>query len=339
ELTVESLQDTLVVSYIGYQAKEVPINGRTQLDITLQAQAIQGEEMVVVGYGKQRRENLTGSVKQIGGENLEIQPTISPSAALMGQAAGVTVQQNSGQPGRSEGSIQIRGIGTLSNSSPLVLIDGVEGDLDDIPSSDIEDISILKDAASAAIYGSRAANGVILVTTKRGTSGSFQANYRSSYSWNTPTRQPDYVDAGRFMQLENEAATNLGKSPVWSKEYIQKWEQNHETDPNNYPNTDWVGEVFSGSGFQQSQALTLSGGTKNVQLLGSLNYDQENGTILNHSFKRYSIRLNTDITISDQFDLNIDLNTIRDDRERSSLSHDLIIRQAYRIPPIYAGLW
>jgi TonB-linked SusC/RagA family outer membrane protein len=342
ELTVPSLQDTLVMSFIGYQTREVPINGRTELNIQLIQETVTGDEVVVVGYGTQRKENLTGSVKQVGGSELDVQPSPLASATLMGKAAGVTVIQNSGQPGRNPGNIRIRGIGTLgggSKNDPLVLIDGVVGSLDDIPSNDIENISILKDAASAAIYGSRAANGVILVTTKRGRGTDFQISYNSMYGWNKPTRQPEYVNAGTFMRLENEAATNLGQDPIWSEDYIREWEENYQTDPNNYPNTDWVKEVFTGSGFQQKQAFTLSGGTESVNLLGSLAFDEERGTIPNHGFKRYSVRLNTDVKVSEKFNFDVDLNTIRKDRRRSSLSHDLITRQAYRIPPIYAGRW
>lgn len=337
QIEIPSLEETLIFTYVGYERKHVELEGRPELDISLVSAVIAGEEVVIVGYGEQRIENLTGSVSQIGGERLEIQGAILPSAALMGSSAGVTVSQQSGQPGRNHGNIQIRGIGTLSNSDALVLIDGVQGNIDDVATSDIQDISVLKDAASAAIYGSRAANGVILIQTKRGQQETILFDYKSHYGINQPTRQPEYVDAGTFMRLENEGSTNLGGPQIWSDDFIQEWKENHKTDPDNYPNTDWVDEVFSGSGFQQTQQLAVSGRQGSVRYRGSLNYDQEIGTIPSFGFNRYSVRLNTDIDVTDRIDFQADLNTVRTDRERSAHSIFLITEQAYRIPPIYAA--
>src|SRR5690606_6695177 len=160
----------LVISYIGYVTQEVAVGGKLTISITMESDSQLLDEVVVVGYGTQQRKEITGSLKQIGGEELANQPSVQTSAALMGKISGLQVIQNSGKPGQNHGTIRIRGVGTLGNSNPLVLIDGVQGDLDDVPSSDIESITVLKDASAAAVYGSRAANGVILVTTKRGES-------------------------------------------------------------------------------------------------------------------------------------------------------------------------
>jgi TonB-linked SusC/RagA family outer membrane protein len=336
-LKVPSLQDTLRFSFIGYKTKTVAINGRTTINVLLKTQVISGQQMVVIGYGEKKKENLTGSVAKISGASLENQPAILTSSALMGEVAGVTVQQNSGQPGHNAGKINIRGITTLNNSNPLVLIDGVPGSLDNISSDDIENISVLKDAAAASIYGSRAASGVILVTTKRGQMGKIEVNYNSLYGWNKPTRQPKYVNAGRFMKLENLAKENVGQKPVWSKEFIKGWENNHLTEPNKYPNTNWVKELFVGSGFQQKQSLNLSGGTERVRFFGSLNYDEDRGTIKNQNFKRYSIRVNTDIKMNDKLSMLFDLHILKADTRMTALSMYRLTGEAYRIPPIYAA--
>jgi TonB-linked SusC/RagA family outer membrane protein len=335
EFEVPSLQDTLVVTYIGYQRQEVPIDGRTELDIQLTTEAVMGEEMVVVGYGTQKRENLTGAVQSISGSDLAEQPAIQPSSALQGIAPGVAVQQNSGQPGQNQGSIRIRGVGTLGDSNPLVLIDGVEGDMDNIASSDIENMTVLKDASSAAIYGSRAANGVILVTTKRGQEG-IQVNYNSRFGTQQSTAgHPEYVDGGEFMRLENLGNTNIGNQPIWSQQYIEEWEANHATNPDEYPNTDWVNEVFSETAYETQHSLSVSGGSENINYRGSLQYDDETAEIPNFRFQKYSIRLNTNITVSDKIGFKVDLNTVRSDQTEPNSSLELITRQVHRLAPIF----
>jgi len=340
-LSVPSLSDTLVFSFVGYQPREIPIDGRTVVDAALQVEAVIGDEVLVIGYGTQREENVTGAVTPIDGAELAEQSSVQTSAALMGRAPGVTVTQNSGQPGENQGTIRIRGIGTLggnAKNNPLVLIDGVPGDIDNVPASDIENISVLKDAASAAIYGSRAANGVILVTTKRGQrGGGFQVSYNSRAGIQTATGQPEYVEGGEFMRLENLGATNLGKEPVWSEEYIEEWEANHETNPDQYPNTDWVETVFSETATQMQHALSISGGTGSVLYRGSLQYDSETAEIVNFENQRYSARLNTDVDVADDFSFNFDFNAVREDQQEPAQGINLVTRQAYRVPPVYAA--
>src|SRR5690348_14053438 len=175
----------LEISYVGHDSKSVTVSANeTNITVALaQSAKAQLTDVVVVGYGTQRKENLTGSVSSVSGEEIAEKPVMRASAALEGLASGVTVTQSSGQPGADGGSIRIRGIGTLGDSDPLVLIDGIEGVLDGVDPNDIQNISILKDAASAAIYGSRAANGVILVTTKRGNGGEPKVTYNAYAGW------------------------------------------------------------------------------------------------------------------------------------------------------------
>src|SRR5699024_1963904 len=228
ELTVPSLQDTLVVSFIGYQTKEVPIDGRTEIDVALQPQAIAGEEMVVVGYGTQEKRSLTGSVASVEGSELTKRSSVSNTASLLqGRMPGVQVVQNSSQPGAEGVNIQIRGQGTFSSagSSPLVLIDGVPGSLSDVSSKEIQNISVLKDAASAAMYGARGANGVIMVETKGGQQGEMQIAYEGNFAIQSPTKNLDLItNSAEYMKLFNEAKRNTGLSGLYPEEEIQKYE-------------------------------------------------------------------------------------------------------------------
>ena len=182
---IENVEEdaTLVFSYIGYQTTEVSLDGRTSIDVTMISDATLLEELVVVGYGTQKKVNLTGSVSSVDMlGTLENRPITNASQALGGKATGVWVSQNSGKPGSDGAQIRIRGWGTLNNANPLVLIDGVEGSINEVNPNDIENISVLKDAASAAIYGSKAANGVVLITTKQGKEGKAVINFSSTFA-------------------------------------------------------------------------------------------------------------------------------------------------------------
>jgi len=348
KITVSENAQTLVFSYVGYQSEEVAIGNQNTISVQLLPDLEALEEIVVVGYGTQKKENLTGSVESLDGGDIAMQPVTQTSQALAGKMAGVTVVQNSGQPGNDAASIRIRGLGTLDldgtgKNDPLVLIDGVPGNMNGVEPKDIQDISVLKDAASASIYGSRAANGVILITTKRGKSGEFKVNYSGYGGWQQPTNFPNYLDGYGYMTNYNLARQNLGQDPLYSQEYIDDWQANHETDPDHYPNTDWVDEVFTENGFQQNHHLTMTGGNEKVRVLGSLSYLDQNGNIPGFNFERYQARINTDLLVSEKLGFNIDFNVRRSIRNQSANGNvnssglDDITRQAYRVPPIFAA--
>jgi TonB-linked SusC/RagA family outer membrane protein len=325
---------TLIFSSVGYLSTEQEIGNRTVIDIAMATDIKQLQELVVVGYGTQRKEAISGSVGTVQGDLLAEQPSIQTSAALMGLVPGVQVTQLSGQPGANKGTIRIRGIGTLGDSNPLVLIDGISGSIDDVPSSDIESISILKDASAAAIYGSRGANGVILVTTKRGKEEPMRINYFNNIGFQRPTNQPGFVDGGTFMRMENLGADNLGVARRWSDEFIQQWEANHRTDPDNYPNTNWINEVFTEQAVQQMHNLSISGGGTNYRFRGSMQYDDETAQIPNFRFQRYNMRLNTDVNVTNKLSLTFDVNAIRNNHREPSAGLELITRQTYRLSPL-----
>jgi TonB-linked SusC/RagA family outer membrane protein len=336
-LSAADANGMLVFSYIGFQTAEVPINGRSVIDQSMTSIATELGEVVVVGYGTQKKVNLTGSVVNISGKEIANQPVMQTSNALIGKMPGVTVTQNSGQPGSDAAGIKIRGIGTLGNSDPLVLIDGVPGNMNGVDPRDIADISVLKDAASASIYGSRAANGVILVTTKRGEGGAIKVNYNGYVGWQSPTELPEYLGGYEYMTLYNLARQNIGQSAAYTQAYIDGWQANHLTDPDQYPNTDWVDQVFTENGFQQHHSVQLSGGTDMAKVMASLSYMDQGGNIANYNYKRYNARINTDLKVSDKVNFNFDLNMRRSVRDQPSAGLTYVVREAFRDPPIYAS--
>lgn len=289
-LQVSSLKDTLVFSFIGYKSEIVPIRGRTEINVQLKSKTIMAEELVVVGYGTKEKENVTAAVSSVSAEDLENRPVTSVKNALAGTMSGVLVSQHSGQPGATQTKIRIRGIGTLNNSNPMVIVDGVVSSLSNVNSNDIASITVLKDAASAAIYGSRAANGVILIKTKEGQPGDIQMHYSGYVGKQKATRLPDFVPSWQAAKLYNQVLKNEGKAPIFSPEEIQKFKSGKY--PDKYPNTDWLGLLYdSGSGIQQNHYLSISGGSKRTQYMFSLGYFDQKGLVKNTGNKKYTSRL------------------------------------------------
>jgi TonB-dependent SusC/RagA subfamily outer membrane receptor len=223
ELEVPSLEDVLEFSFVGYQTLIEPINGRTEINVQLQMGVLAGEELVVVGYGVQTRETISGSVSSIDGPRMEQVPVTNLANSLTGNLPGIVTVNQSGEPGNDGAVIRIRGESTLNNNQPLIVIDGVPdraGGLDRLNPRDIESVSILKDA-SAAIYGSRAANGVILITTKRGQAGAPRFSIDMNQGFNQPTRVPEMADAKTYMTMLNELDSYRGLNERYSDAEIQ----------------------------------------------------------------------------------------------------------------------
>lgn len=288
----------LQVSMTGYKMQEIKVGNQLSLTIVLQPGSTDLDDVVVIGYSTTKKVNLTGAVTAISGKEMARRQVGQTSMALQGVAPGVTITQGSGQPGQDGGSIRIRGIGTLNNSEPLVLVDGVVMSIDHIDASTIESISVLKDAASASIYGSRAANGVILITTKRGTRGKFLVSYDAYVGKQSTTDMPDMVNGLDHMRLINEAHINVGRTQLFSDTYINDYIANKSTNPDLYPDTDWRKEVMNGSGIQTNHAVSVSGGTDKIQFFGTAGMLHQEGLIKNVDFKRFFVRLNTNVQIS-----------------------------------------
>lgn len=306
---------TLQISYIGYLTQEIKVGNKTSLVIQLKEDSKTLDEVVVIGYGTQKKVNLTGSVSAVDVEKMaESRPINNLSTALAGMAAGVRISSDKNAPGDDGASIQVRGQGTLNNSSPLVIVDGVEGSLGSISPSDVETISVLKDAASAAIYGSRAANGVILITTKKGKSEQIRFEYNGYLSIERPTKVFEPVsDYATYMELMNEAYQNSGKGAVYKDndkngipDASELWRQ-HPNEPLLYPNTNAYDVLFGNTVIAQQHSISASGGSEKLNHYTSFTYLNNPGVIENTDYQRSSIRSNIDMKINKWFSVGTNL--------------------------------
>ncbi|MFA9370863.1 MAG: TonB-dependent receptor [Labilibaculum antarcticum] len=280
----------LVYSFIGMRSQEIPFDGRTNVNVTLTEETIGLNEVIAVGYGTQKKANLTGAVGSVQMGDMESRPLTNASLALQGTVAGVYALQSSGKPGDDNAVISIRGVGTWTNNSPLVIIDGFPGSMSDVNANDIETISVLKDAASCSIYGNRAANGVILITTKKGTAGKMKVSYNGYFGVQKATRLPSVLNSVEYATLRNEASANSGSVPNYTDEDIQKYAAHN--DPM-YPDIDYF-KVYYGQANTQNHRVNISGGNENVQyafMLGHLNQD---GIMVGTSYKKTDFRSNID---------------------------------------------
>ncbi len=312
--------DMLTFSLIGYQSTEVNVSSETTLDISLKADVSALDEVVVVGYGTQKKINLTGAVSAMSGEDLESRPITNVGRGMQGLLPGVTVRNTSTRPGGNAPSIRIRGVATWGDASPLVVIDGIPGgDLNILNPEDIESISVLKDAASSSIYGVRGANGVILVTTKTGkTDQKPVISLNSYYGRQTPTALPKFLGSPEFMELQNEATINAGQTPVYTPEQIAI--ARNGSDPNYFANTDWIEEVYKDFAPQQSHNLSVNGGSGPTNYYLSYGYLGEGGLVVGDNFKanRHNIRARINTTLIDR--LRVDANVGYIDRDVNSNS-------------------
>ena len=289
---------SLTVSYIGYQSKEVKAGANMNIKLEEDSEVL--DEVVVVGYGTQKKVNLSGSVASVNVEEaLQGRPITNISQVLAGAAAGVQITSGTNRPGSEEATIKVRGQGTLNTSSPLIIIDGVEASINSVNPQDIASVSVLKDAASSAIYGSRAANGVILITTKQGEAGSFKIDYNGYVSFDA-VRIPDtmrpvsnYAD---YMELMNEGLRNSGMAEVFSQEAIDTWRNDNGQNPYLYPNTDWMEEVFRSS-VSTNHILTARGGSEKIKYYASVGYMNNPGVMENTGTERYNGRLNVEAQV------------------------------------------
>jgi TonB-linked SusC/RagA family outer membrane protein len=299
-ITVKTANPTLLVTYVGYSSKEIAIGNQTNILITLKEDAAQLDEVVVVGYGAQKKINLTGSVSTVKSEELTKIAVPNVSEALTGKAPGLFIKQAQGVPGQDLPQIGIRGFG-----SPLVLVDGVQADWNRMDPNEIESISVLKDAA-AAIYGARAGNGVILITTKRGKSGESSITYSNNYTFQSPTVIPNFVPSWQLAELLNEGEINNQMPLTYTLEDIQKFKDG--TDPN-YPNEDWYGAALKKSSLMHQHNLSVTGGTEKAKYFLTAGYLSQEGLYRSGDlkFNRYNIRSNVDVQINGRLKASFDL--------------------------------
>ena len=298
------------ISSLGFSTQTLNVSGRSNFDVVLKPDTQYLDEVVVVGYGTQKKVNLTGSVSMVNSEDMAARPISSLSSGLQGMLPGVTVVNSSGQPGADNTTIRVRGIGTIGNANPLILIDGVEGDISSINPEDIESVSVLKDAASAAIYGARAANGVLLVTTKKalGTNDSTPRVTLGAYvGFQTPTRLPEMCDAIEFMTLDNEARQNVGTAVGWIDSQFDKVSTG--SDPNYFGNTDWLSQVLNPYALQQNYTLAINGNLGASGYMLSYRYFDQDGLTAGSSTgeQRHNVRLKLDTKLLDRITISSNL--------------------------------
>lgn len=280
----------LQITYIGFTSQDVKIGNKKEIVVTLTEDTETLDEVVVVGYGTQKKVNLTGAVGNVSMKDIGDRPITNASNVLQGTVSGVYALQKSGQPGADGAVINIRGVGTLNNSDPLVLIDGFPGSMSDVDASDISSISVLKDAASASIYGNRAANGVVLITTKKGTLGKVKLSYNGYFGIQEATSLPNVLNSYDYATLYNEACSNSGQQEKYLPEQIQKFRDG--TDPM-YPNIDYF-DVYYDKASMQNHRLNLTGGSDNFQYAIMLGYLEQEGILVGTNYRKTDFRTNID---------------------------------------------
>lgn len=313
----------LVFSYVGMKSQTVAVNGRSRIDVTMASDTELLDEVIVVGYGTQKKVNLTGAVSAVTGDEMVKRPVTNPATMLQGQMPGVRIIQGLGQPGNESVQIRVRGQGTYSSagSDPLVLIDGVPGSLSTLNANDIESVSVLKDAASASIYGARAANGVVLVTTKSGKDGGFKVNYNANFGVHNPTKMLNIVtNSADYMELTNEAKANSGISTgLYTQDMINSYR--NATDRVKYPNFDWLGYMFN-SAFVQNHSLSLNGGNKGTTYNITLGYVDQPGTMKGFTFDKYNFRTNVKSDLKDWITVGVNIAMEKGNQKNPRQSHD-----------------
>jgi TonB-linked SusC/RagA family outer membrane protein len=359
---------TLVISSVGYTNQEVSVNGRSAINVELQSATQQLTDVIVVGYGTQKKVTVTGSVASVKGTELEKSPTVNLSNSLAGRLPGITAIQSSGEPGFDGSTIRIRGTNTTGNSGALIVIDGVPdraGGLDRLNPADIESMSVLKDA-SAAIYGSRAANGVILITTKQGRSGKPIITYDFNKGWSQPTRIPKMSDAVEYTELLNEQ-TLFSAVPVdqWAAAWdafkktgsyirtdnnvkvnapfqpadIQKYADG--SDPWGHPNTNWFKDAFKTWSPQDRHDIQISGGSDAIRFLASAGYENQDAYYKNSAtgYKQYDMRINLDAKVNKYINTNIGITAREEYRFFPTQSAGTIFRMLVRGKPTEPEIW
>ncbi len=342
-ITISQNKPVLIFSFVGMKDQEVVVgNVSNTMDVIMEAEALGLEEVVAIGYGTAKKKDLTGSVSTVEGADISKRNVTQLSQAIQGAIPGVMVTRTSSTPGAGA-TIRVRGVTTIGDSDPLIIVDGVPVlSMNDVNADDIQDISVLKDAASASIYGARAASGVILITTKRPRTGHVNLEYNGNYGIEKPTRFPEVVGAQRYLEMINEFTWNdAGSKPgeeyaLYSKEMVDNWLERNRTDPNQYPVTDWIGLIMKDFAPRHSHNLSVTAGGERVKTQASLNYEKIEGLYAQKSFERVMSRLNNRITINKFIGVDIDM------AYNYSLAEDPSINpidDIKRYAPIYAATW
>jgi TonB-linked SusC/RagA family outer membrane protein len=313
------------ISYVGYLTETVTVQGNSPLEVVLMEDIEVLNEVVVVGYGTQKRLTMTSAVSSIKGADVAVLPSPRLSSNIGGKVSGVITFQQSGAPGSDEATIYVRG------SQPLILVDGVERPGDRVNQEDIESVTVLKDAAAVAPYGLKGANGVILITTKRGVTGKFTTIYKGEVSWQKPMRTPEFMGSADYFEFRNKAYEMDGLTEqIMSAEEINKYRSG--SDPDRYPNTDWVGNYMKISNANK-HTVSVSGGTEKIKAFVSIGYVYQNSMFDGQDYKRYTARANVDIQATNTTQISFDNSFMRDIVNQTGLGAGQIMERLYRAVP------
>ena len=340
--------DMLSFSYTGFASFDTAVNGAAVLNVVLQHDVQQADQVVVVGYGKQKKAAMVSSVSSVTAKEL-MAPTGNITGNLAGQLSGLIAIQRNAEPGRDDAEFWIRGISTFAGGSqPLVLVDGIPRKIGEIEADEIETFSLLKDAAATAVYGAEGANGVILVTTKRGTISKPRISFRSEISTAQPQRLPEFVDSWDYLELANEARFNDGLDPYMTEEQIEKYRSGEDKDL--YPNTNWMKELLAKNVNNQRYTVNFRGGAENAKYFVSMAYFNQEGVFKKNElgkynsdfdYQRYNLRSNIDLKVSNTTQLNIDLagqyiNRLTANRSPDDIFKFMLFTPPHLFPAVYS---
>lgn len=337
-----SAGSVLSYQFIGYETTEVKVDDYKNVIDVILIEAAQGlDEVVVIGYGTAQKKDLTGSVSSVMGSRITDRKVAQLSTALQGAMSGVTVTRTNNAPG-AQSAIRIRGITTIGESSPLVIVDGVPADnINDINPNDVESITALKDAASAAIYGSRAAAGVIIVTTKRAKTNQLSLEYSYEFGIDKPTARPDFVDVQRFMEMTNElrwndAGNGSDEYPTYAATTIDNYMEYNRENPDKYPNTNWRNVLLKNKATKQTHSFSIAGGTEHIRTKATFGYDYADGLYNNRDYERFTVRMNNDIKINKYISAAFDISVKRSSYTKPTYDP---MDASNLFPQVYAATW
>ena len=352
----------LVFSYIGFVTKEVPVEGQSHIDVQLKEGSTALGEVIVVGYGTQQKATTTAAVSTVKGKDFAQKPVVNLTNNLVGRAPGIIADQGSGEPGQDGSRLRIRGTSTLGNANPLLVVDGIYRDFSRLDPASIESITILKDAAAVAPYGLAGANGVILVTTKKGKTGAPALSYNGYVGLQNPTRMPRMVNSWEYALLSNEANRNSGLNPAFTAEEVEQYKKTvtgaADADPDKYPNSSGLRDVIQRNALLTNHNVQLSGGTEKIRYFTALGYTNQQGQFSTTNLKKYNVLANLDVQATSTTRVGLSLSGWVEDQQYSGYADPYngdannryaaagggIMYQAFRTPPTSAiyysnGLW
>tara|TARA_B100001173_G_scaffold298058_1_gene295272 strand:- start:5196 stop:8600 length:3405 start_codon:yes stop_codon:yes gene_type:complete len=336
-LSVSQENPTLEISFIGFISQSVMADGSSNLSVILTPDIASLEEIVMVGYGSQKKKEVTSAVVSVDSEELNQSSVANISNALVGRLPGLIATQRGGQPGSNGSELLIRGISTTGNSAPLIIVDGVQRAFSQLDPNTIQTLTVLKDASAAAVYGVRGANGVILITTKRGESGKPTITYSSEITSVMPSQLPKYTGSFDYATLLNEAKRNEGKAEVYSADDLNKFRTG--SNPLTHPDTDWFGEGLKASALLQQHNISISGGSDKVRYFVSGGALSEAGLIENTDYKRYNFRSNLDFDITSRLKVSLDLAGRQEGRLTPTSTVATYFSGLARTPPVFTAYY